>query len=299
MRTLSILLPTYNCRCVELVKALHSQCEAIDGLCYEIIVADDGSPEKRYIEENKAIEALAHVRYIIRKKNVGRSGIRNVLIGEARYDWLLFIDGDLTLANPILIRQYLSAEGDVVVGGITVASDLNQSLSLRYKYEKAAESQHDAAHRKTHPYSEFRTTNFMVSRRVMETCPFDESVTHYGYEDVLLGKAFKEHGPTITHIDNPATLANFESNADYLAKIETSCQTLLQLRDRLTGYSTLLAWADRLRRCGLLPVADRFFRVAQKAMKDNLLGNNPSVFVFNIYKLAYYVHLERMAEHKV
>ena len=44
LKSLSILLPTYNCNCVKLVTELHRQCveSKVD---FEIIVADDCSPD--------------------------------------------------------------------------------------------------------------------------------------------------------------------------------------------------------------------------------------------------------------
>ena len=49
IRSLSILIPTYNDPCFELVDTLRHQAEAT-GISYEIIVADDGStsPSTRY-----------------------------------------------------------------------------------------------------------------------------------------------------------------------------------------------------------------------------------------------------------
>ena len=54
-KSLSILLPTYNCNCVRLVTELQRQCVESKA-DFEIIVADDGSPNKNYIEENKEEE---------------------------------------------------------------------------------------------------------------------------------------------------------------------------------------------------------------------------------------------------
>lgn len=295
MKSISILLPTYNCHCVQLVEALHRQCEAVGGLCYEIIVADDGSSQTECVEHNKSIERLQHVQYLQRRTNVGRSRIRNFLVSQAQNEWVIFIDGDLALDNPSFIQNYLEAEGDVIVGGISISlssrhSPLATRHSLRFRYERAAEEKHNAAHRRMKAYQEFRTTNFMARRSVMVDCPFDESITHYGYEDVLLGKLFRERGYRLTHIDNPILLDSFESNEEYLKKMETSCETLFELRDKLKGYSTLLGYAEKLRRWHLLGTASCFFAMTEKAMKRNLLGNNPSVFVFNIYKLGYYIH---------
>ena len=74
-KSLSILLPTYNCICTALVGELQRQCVA-EGADFEIIVADDASPDKRFIAENRAIARLDGVRYIERERNVGRSAIR-------------------------------------------------------------------------------------------------------------------------------------------------------------------------------------------------------------------------------
>ena len=43
IQELSILIPVYNDEATSLVKSLHKQAQAVSGLCYEIIVFDDGS----------------------------------------------------------------------------------------------------------------------------------------------------------------------------------------------------------------------------------------------------------------
>ena len=55
---LSILIPTYNDVCTELVGKLCAQAKAIDRLDYEIIVADDGSTDSDCTEANQAIESM-------------------------------------------------------------------------------------------------------------------------------------------------------------------------------------------------------------------------------------------------
>ena len=72
-KELSILIPCYNCQCVELVKGLVTQCEDIEGLHYEVIVADDGSTDKHLCLLNEELLDLEHVRYITRGKNIGRA----------------------------------------------------------------------------------------------------------------------------------------------------------------------------------------------------------------------------------
>ena len=57
---LSILIPTFNYVCIDLVRALAAQCEQCPQLDdYEIIVADDGSEDK-FIGLNRGINLIPH-----------------------------------------------------------------------------------------------------------------------------------------------------------------------------------------------------------------------------------------------
>lgn len=50
IQELSILIPVYNDEATSLVKSLHKQAQAVSGLCYEIIVFDDGSTNKKLLK---------------------------------------------------------------------------------------------------------------------------------------------------------------------------------------------------------------------------------------------------------
>lgn len=291
---LSILLPVYNCNCAALVTELQRQCVE-SSTDFEIIVADDGSSVASYIEHNLRIERLEGVRYITRRQNVGRSAIRNFLVSQAQGEWLLFIDGDLTLDNPHFIRRYLQARNnDVVVGGIRIGGDPDVWRSnLRYRYEKAYEQKNTVKNRQQYATKHFRTTNFLVHKDIMTSHPFDENFTRYGYEDVLFGKELAiEHVP-IMHIDNPITLDSFEDNSTFLDKTEESLRTLYNFRDQLKDYSRLLDTAGRLRALHLQGVLSMVYSLVGQPIKKRLQGNNPSVFWFNVYKLLYYLHYEK------
>ena len=308
---LSILLPTYNCLCIDLVKALHRQCEPLD-IPFEILVADDGSPDRSFVENNKTIEQLSYVRYILHPTNVGRSAIRNLLARASQYEWIIFIDGDLTLDNPHFIARYAEAASlglvsrcsaatpptsPVVVGGIAIGGDPHQwKNNLRYRYEKRCEAAHHANRRAERTHQEFRTTNFMVHRDIILQYPFDEHFLHYGYEDVLFGKTLSESNVRITHIDNPILLDDFEDNPTFVSKNEEALRTLFTFQKQLAGYSTLLDCYNRLKAFHLLPIVNLFYKMAGKAIKNNLQHNNPQVFLFNIYKLLYYSSLNKQTE---
>lgn len=291
-KSISILLPTYNCSCVALVTELQRQCVA-EGIPFEILVADDASPDRSFITKNEPIKALEGVRYILREKNVGRSAIRNFLISQAQNDWLLFIDGDLSLLNPQFIHNYVQAEGEVVVGGISIGGDPKQwKNNLRYVYEQRYEATHNAAERQQTSTQHFRTTNFLAHKTAMSACPFDESFKQYGYEDVLLGKAFEEQGIKIKHIDNPITLDDFEPNDVFIAKTEESLRTLSQFKNLLQGYSHLLSFQAKMQRFHLLGLLSFSYILLKKTIKPRLIDNKPNVFLFNIYKLLYFTHFD-------
>ena len=290
---LSILLPVYNCSCVALVTELQRQCVEC-GTEFEIIVADDGSSVTSYVEHNLRIERLEGVRYITRKQNVGRSAIRNFLISQAQGEWLLFIDGDLTLDNSHFIRRYLQAKSNVVVGGIRIGGDPNRwKNNLRYHYEKAYEQKNTPQDRQCHATKHFRTTNFLAHKDIMMEHSFDENFVQYGYEDVLFGKSLAMDHIAITHIDNPITLDFFESNSEFLDKTEQSLRTLYTFRNQLKGYSKLLETAEKIKKLHLQKLVNAAYFLVGQRIKKHLQGNNPSIFLFNVYKLMYYIHHEK------
>ena len=134
---LSILIPTYNTICVDLVRTLYEQAVKLS-LTYEIIVADDGSPNTQAIAANQPIGDLPNCQYIVRQENVGRAAIRNILAKTARYDYLLFIDSDMRIGDPLFLSNYLQDPCDTVIdGGVDICGD-DKLLkgNLRYLYEK-------------------------------------------------------------------------------------------------------------------------------------------------------------------
>ena len=300
---LSILLPVYNCNCVALVTELQRQCVECK-VEFEIIVADDGSLSGaigtnaaclHLIDENQVIEQLKGVRYIIREQNVGRSAIRNFLVSQAKGDRLLFIDGDLSLDNPSFIHNYLQTEADVVVGGIAIGGNPDQwKGNLRYRYERQCEAINTVESRQSQPYQHL-ATNLLVRRSVLGEKPYDENISHYGYEDVLLGKRFQQQQVAIKHIENPVLFCDFENNASYLAKTEEALRTLFAFRKELKGYSRLLDKAEQIERLHLSPLFITAYKLFNEPIKNCLLGNKPKFFWFNIYKLLYYLHYTKNA----
>ena len=277
---ISILIPTYNYQPERLVEELRYQAEKIAGLSYEIIVGDDGS----------SVPITVSCQMLRMEHNIGRAAIRNALAQASHYPWLLFLDSDMEILDSHFLEHYLTCEATGVIdGGIRVGQ--GSTDNLRFLYEKKSEPKHITSQRAKHPYRCFRTTNFMVSRDVILKIPFDERFKYYGYEDVLFGKELHKHNIHIEHIDAPLTLTDFESNKDFMAKTEEGLRTLYQFREELYNYSKLL------QKLSSLPVPLRlaiklFHRIFGAIERKNLTGPHPRLFIYNLYRLGYYLNIK-------
>ncbi len=294
---LSILIPVRNDICVNQVRQLQRQAEDIPGLDYEVIVMDDGSTDKTSIKLNQAIGDIPHCRFIRHERNVGRSATRNRLAREAGKKWLLFLDCNLCIPSPHFVANYLNCgDTDVVCGGTTV--ETGPTHNLRYRYERHAMHRLTARCRQANPYHHFRSNNFLIRRQVLLAHPFHEEIKQYGFEDVLLGKELAESGVSIRHIDNPVVLSQFEPNDLFLSKTEESLRTLHSLEERLYGYSTLLHYAQLLRKAGLRRPMRTLLKLCSKGWRKKLTEEDGSLLLFKLYKLGYYLSIDSLQPQK-
>ena len=293
MQSLSVLIPVYNYDCLSLVEQLHRQLEQT-AIPYEIIVGDDGSTDSTTIQANQPINELSHCHYIVRTENKGRAVIRNFLAQTAQYDFLLLIDSDMTVISETFIQNYLAADCQTVVdGSVTICGDpVEQKGNLRYLYEKAEEPHHTASERQRSPHQHIHTANLLIRRDLMLQYPFDERFRHYGYEDVLLGKTLRQHHIPILHIDNPVGMDTFETNAAFVAKTEEGLRTLYTFRNELRGYSRLLTFVSGIHLSIVRNLICLWHQVFKKAERRNLCGSRPSLWVFKLYRLGYFLCLK-------
>ena len=292
-KELSILIPNYNNVCVGLVSVLQQQAEALD-IDYEILVADDASPQAEFIQQNLDINDLPHCRYIVKDTNTGSAATRNYLGTQSHYHWLLFLDCDITITDDHFLERYMAdRHKGVVNGGICIIDDNSLNHHLRYLYEKAAESAHTSEKRQANRYHEFRSTNFMIERGVFESCSFDERFTRSGYEDVLFGKKLKQQQVPVTHIENPVMMTEFESNPDYVNKIERSMRTLHTFRNELRGYSRILTFDSGIHISAVRGLIRLWHHLFGGWERRNLCGKRPYLKLFSIYRLGYYLSLPK------
>lgn len=291
-KELSILIPVYNGDCRQQVRELSRQAQAIEGLDYEIIVADDGSTDAACVALCREVERLPHCRFISRKENVGRSAIRNFLAREAKSQWLLFMDCDMAIPNDGFLRRYLEDDfAQIAYGGYQIGNGENSNL--RYLYEKKNLPQHSVEQRRKRPFMHFHTCNFVVQREVILAHPFDERFRHYGYEDVLWGKQLRRAGIKIDHLDNPAGFFTFEDNTHFVAKTEEGLRTLYEFRNDLRGYSQLITFVENIHLPPVRWAICLWHWLFGPLERRSLCGSHPNLKVFALYKLGYYLSLPR------
>lgn len=291
---LSILIPTYNYDCTQLVRDLQRQAERL-GIDYEIVVADDASPIHSYKEKNREINALPHCRLIELPENVGRARIRNLLSDEAQHEWLLFMDADAEVISEDFIANYLKhTDADVICGGLCHADTLpSPEVSLRYAYEKRADRKRPACYRAQRPYEQFITFCFMVRATLFQSIRFDDSITEYGHEDTLFGVELERRKANIRHIDNPMRQGGIETNSEFLEKTRSALHNLALMEDSMQNHSSLLSLYNMLHRIKADACIARWFARRERKITAQLMKESPKLYLLFIYKLGYYCHLKR------
>ncbi|MDD2524976.1 MAG: glycosyltransferase [Bacteroidales bacterium] len=288
---ISILIPTYKQECYTLVDELHRQAAAL-GVLFEILVADDASPEP-HKTANLQINALEHCRFIELKENLGSGRIRNFLGREAKYPLLLFLDADTMPCDTSFLQRYLdeSSKETVLCGGLryrikTPAPD----RTLRYKYgihveEKVCEKGVQSSS------APFISINFCISRALFEQYHFDEAFTGYGHEDTLYGIRLQQNGISFRYIPNPVFHEVADTNRAFLSKTERGIENLAVHYDLFVGYVRLLDTHQRICQLKLDSLLALTFRAGKILMELNLLGKHPSLLLFAYYKLSYLCQL--------
>lgn len=292
---LSILISTYNYDCSELIRSLHRLCVR-SGIVFEIIVGDDASTDASAVEQNsQACTELTCCTFMHYDHNIGQASSRNKMAEAAKYEWLLFIDTDAQVASEDFIDKYISAmpQCDAICGGLRHPDKFNDyGRELRYRYEKKADLKRSASERSKHPYDQFTAFNFLIRKSVFMSVRFDEDCHEYGYEDALFGVELMKMNIPLLHIDNPLIHAGIDTNESFLRKSETALRVLYSLNGKMQGRSRVEAMANKLEALRLKPLYVAFYRCFRAPMRRNLLGHSPSLLIFSLYKLGYFLSLK-------
>lgn len=292
---LSILIPSYDYNSVPLVKELHAQAETL-GITFEIICIDDGS-HSTLNKINEEINSLAHATFSALDKNIGRSAIRNLLAKKANYSYLLFLDVDVMPKNKSFIQTFMAnKEHKVIFGGLD--SNINKPDSnymLRWKYTQERETP-SLYIRNKNPYFSFSSACFFIHNSCFSNITFDESLTYYGCEDVLFAYELKKNTIAIHHIENEAYHNDLEETDSFITKTKQALNNLKFLLDNQKLSNDIYRISkiyQKMEQFKLHYLFASIFQLFRKRLLKNLHSNNPSIFVYDLFRLGYFCLINR------
>ena len=292
---LSILIPIYNYNAYPLVQELHKQCFECK-IDFEILCIDDASNE--YQSNNNLIQFSTNCTYFELPKNIGRSQIRNLLASKSKNEWLLYVDCDTFPEGADYISNYIaqinSSPKYAFFGGIIYAeAQPDKDQLLRWVFGKKREAI-ALSERKKNPYRTTFVSNFLMKKSTFDTILFDENIATYGYEDYSFIQTLKLKNIAIEHIENPLFHLNLETSELFLSKTKTALETLLSISKNnsvIITESKIAKTHKALCFVKMEYLVSKLFQKLQFRLEENLTSKKPSLFVFDIYKIGYFCHL--------
>lgn len=286
---LSILIPVYNYNVFPLVLEIHQQCIAA-GIRFEILCQEDHST--LFFEENQAINQISHSIFEQNSNNLGRGKNRNVLIQKAQFDWVLFLDCDTFPKERLFIENYVNfinaTKASLAFGGIIYETKKPpKEQLLRWVYGQKREAL-PCDFRKKKPNNRALTSNLLLRKDLALKFPFSESITEYGYEDLCFLSVLRLQNRTVFHIDNPTFHLNLETSIAFLIKTEIALKNLAllihsnKIKANESKIAAVYLWIKKLKLVGIIRW---LFQQTKTVTTKNLLSENPSLLLFDWYKL--------------
>ena len=272
------------------VQELKKQCENCR-IEFEIIAQDDAS-KSEFNVENEKINQLSNCRFIALEKNVGYRENKNIMVEMSKFDNLIILDGDCIILNSNYIQNYINQIPfyDGVYGGrIHNKTCPSGNQKLRWKYGFFIEDK-DSEERLKNPHSSFLFNNTLIKKKCFNAVKFDSSFKKYGHDDTqfsfqLMKKKYKLH-----HIENPIEHNDIDSNIIYYDKTKGSIENLLVLYKSKkidSKYMKMTRIFSQIEKLKLNFILSYGYQLIEKRIEKNLISDNPSLLVFNLFRLGY------------
>lgn len=292
---LSILIPTYNYDVTNLVVRLQQQAAA-SKIIFEIIVIDDASTDRSIVDQNSQINFIPNCRFIKRIENMGRTATRQELAQNAAYNLLLFLDADVFPKYDDFINRFhfKDLDWDIQFGGITYEAERPQlSEILRWKYGIDRESL-SLQVREKNPYLSVNSGAFLIKKEVFLKINSKLNYNLYGLDN-LFKQLLQNEKARVVHIDNPVYHLGLENTIAFIEKSKESVKTTVELEEKGLIESDLRPIQQaylRIKRLGLLSVFSFIMKRFKTIIEKNLKSGNPSLALFDLYRLQYYIELK-------
>jgi hypothetical protein len=287
---LSILIPIYNYNAYPLVLELHKQCLECK-IDFEILCQDDAS-KSVLNSENDKINSLSNSNFTELKVNIAHRQNRNSLANKAKFENLLFIDGDSIIIRNNYISNYVSwlNDFDIIYGGRLHPENCpSNNQKLRWKYGKFIEDK-SVEKRKLAPFQSLLFNNTIIKKDCFNKVKFDSHLTKYGHDDTQLSFQLSQFNPKLIHVDNPVEHGDIDSNIEYILKTKSSLENLIKLFEEgkiNKDFSRLILLLLILNKMKLTYLIFVFYKISEGFLSRNLEGNNPNLFIYNIFKIGY------------
>jgi hypothetical protein len=142
------------------------------------------------------------------------------------------------------------------------------------------------------------SNNFLIQKNIFQKLDLSSVVKGYGHEDSYWGIQFRQMGIALKKINNPVLHDKLERSEVFLQKTKQSLENLLSLSQHvepalLTNEIRIYRWYRRLRilkMAALFAFLESFFN---RRFRKNLGSCKPSLFFFDLYRLALLIRLAR------
>lgn len=292
---ISILIPIYNFDASALLEELFEQSQLVEEEI-EIIVYDDHS--SKFIKQNEIQAEKLGILYRYLPNNIGRSRIRNEMSNVAKHEFLLFLDGDIFPKSKQFIQAYINhitPNTEVIYGGRIHEDKEEFKHRLRWKYGYFKEDK-SVKERQKKPYLSLITNNLLIKKPLFTSIYFEESLSTYGHEDTLLALILKEKQCHCIHIRNPVIHKDIDDNHTFLKKTELALKNLkvlLESNKLNEADIKILKIYKLLQNLGFLSFVQKIFITFEDKLKKYLLRKGGSLLLFDLYKLGYFIKINK------
>lgn len=291
---ISILIPCYNWDILELASSLQQLCAQEKGLNkFEILCFEDGSVN---FFQNHKIKNIQNVKYKILKKNIGRSKIRNLMASKSLYNWLLFIDADHKVTNKQFVSSYIDqikkhtqqdSNNKKIYYGSTIypKGENKKTKKLHWHYGQKIESR-----RKQEVFS---SHHFLIPKAYFQNgIKFNTKIKSYGYEDVFF---VLENNLTAVYIKNPLLHIGIKTNEQFIRQTQSALKNLnacYHLVKKPEKTIKILYAHKLISKFKLTRIITMVFQLLKQPIIKNLNSNYPLIWLFQFYKLAYFISIK-------
>lgn len=286
---ISILVPVYNWDIKNLVFELNHQISHVETEI-EVIFYDDFSTNRVQAKKNEIVATQFGFSYYVSQENRGIANALNFLSTLATYDWLIYLDADVFPANKNFLQMYLQSiksKNEVFCGGLLYEEKEPSEGVLRWKYGKKYEVQTlDEANE--NPYLNFKTCNFLIHKSVFQLNKFKSDKNLYGGIDTLFGLSLKKINIEVSFIENRVYHHGLENNQLFLKKTSLAIDSMIRLyenKDFVAENTRLVDFYLVLKKYKLVYFLKPLLQIIRPFMYKNLTSNNPSINIFQVYKL--------------